>query len=398
MRKIIRSLLSLAMVLTMVLAMSTVAFAVDGYNTNDGKDSSNPLTDTTKFTFTKNYTLEGSATGVSPAEDFKVTIMPFAVKNAPEGVTVSNMPVFTGVPADQDDGVIILSAEAGAAQANGTVTVDINLPEYTDFGDYWYKVNEEAGSTAGVTYESKTFYLHVQVVKEEGELIRLVTLHAARMTAVAGEDPWLNEKAETVSNSYYNGSVSIKKEVTGSFGDHDKEFTVQVSFSYPSANSTVCPVKSAIKFNDDIQDNEKKTLSDWTYNGESKAWVTSQEITLKHGETVTFENLPYGVTYTVRENNYYGEGYEAPDYGFSSGNGYGTEAHVTDLVHGDKWENKYAAGTVSDALDLLSIKNLKNATIDVGVTLDDAPFFLMFVVVAASAAAYFVIRRKYAKR
>ena len=91
-------------------------------------------------------------------------------------------------------------------------------------------------------------------------------------------------------NPYNVGSVSITKTVTrdlGELDDQDKNtaFTINVSFSF---NGNTYP--NGVPFY-------------YTVNGGSKTYQlgSSQSISLKHGETASFDGLPVGTTVTVSE-------------------------------------------------------------------------------------------------
>ncbi len=93
-------------------------------------------------------------------------------------------------------------------------------------------------------------------------------------------------------NPYNVGSVSITKTVTrdsGELDDQDKNtaFTINVSFSF---NGNTYP--NGVPFY-------------YTVNGGSKTYQlgSSQSISLKHGETASFDGLPVGTTVTVSEAN-----------------------------------------------------------------------------------------------
>lgn len=93
-------------------------------------------------------------------------------------------------------------------------------------------------------------------------------------------------------NPYNVGCVSISKTVTrdsGELDDQDKNtaFTINVSFSF---NGNTYP--NGVPFY-------------YTVNGGSKTYQlgSSQSISLKHGETASFDGLPVGTTVTVSEAN-----------------------------------------------------------------------------------------------
>ncbi len=382
MKTLIKTILAAGMALSMLSASAVAAGAATGYNTNDGSDPANPLSDTTSFTFTKHYDLEGDTTdGKSPAENFTVTFTPKSFFNVPASanMTVAGMPAIANA---------VLSASKGAADTSAAtnVTAEVTLPAYAYVGDYWYEVRETAGDTAGVTYDSAVYYLHVQVVHESDSsdnLLRLVTLHSAEPQAGGTPAASGDTKNDGITNTYRNGSLSVKKTVTGNMGDLTKEYTATVTFSYTS-DAAACPVRSDVTYTDGTE----KTIAASNWTKADGKWTASATLTLSHDETVTFENLPYGVSYEVVETDYSGEGYT---HSFAFENADSGDA-VT--AEGGTWANAKATGTITDAEDKLTITNNKESEIDVGVLLENAPFIALIVFVLAAAVILIVFAVK----
>ena len=154
--------------------------------------------------------------------------------------------------------------------------------------------------------------------------------------------------------------LSVKKLVTGNLGDRDKEFNVKVTFTAPTDKE----VESVISYTDGTA--QTIATSAWKEkNGSKQAEVT---ITLKHDETVTFTNIPYGVTYKVEETSYQDDGYTTT----YSGN-----------------EN----GTINAVTDTVTITNTKNSTVDTGIVLDSLPYVLL-IAVAVVGVVIFTARKR----
>ena len=108
--------------------------------------------------------------------------------------------------------------------------------------------------------------------------------------------------------------------------------------------------------------------SDWNGN------TVTRTIQLKHDQTITFTNLPFGVEYVVTEADYTGDngGYDAPKY---------------DYKNSDK--------KISVADQSVTITNNKNSdNIDTGVNLTTLPYILVFAGVIVIAGAAFITRRR----
>jgi pilin isopeptide linkage protein len=318
-----KKILSLALALVLVLSMSTVAFAAEGEETT--------YTDMSTVTLTKEYKLTNAGT-TSPAETFAFSALTCTnVTDAADSVTTTNAPVPTIVS------VSYTSGEAGGENAKKNIT--ITLPTYTSVGIYTYTFTETDGGTAGVTYRSDAITLVVTVIEQDGK-VRVAAVH----TEGEGE-----AKSGEFNNEYSAGSLSVKKTVTGIMGDQEKEFTVKVTFTAPEGDS----VREAITY---VDGTETKTIA------AGEGWTGSKEveITLKHDETVTFTNIPYGVTYTVVENDYTAEadgGYDAAFYNFDDNN-----------------------KKIDTASESVTITNNKDGEIDTGINMDSMPYILLLAV------------------
>ena len=318
-----KKILSLALALVLVLSMSTVAFAAEGEETT--------YTDMSTVTLTKEYKLTNTGT-TSPAETFAFSALTCTnVTDAADGVTTANAPVPTIAS------VSYTAGEAGGENAKKNIT--ITLPTYTSVGIYTYTFTETDGGTAGVTYRSDAITLVVTVIEKNGK-VRVAAVH----TEGEGE-----AKSGEFNNEYSAGSLSVKKTVTGIMGDQQKEFTVKVTFTAPEGDT----VREAITY---VDGTETKTIA------AGEGWTGSKEveITLKHDETVTFTNIPYGVTYAVVENDYTAEadgGYDAASYNFDDNN-----------------------KKIDTASENVTITNNKDGNIDTGINMDSMPYILLLAV------------------
>ena len=336
-----KKLLACLIAAATMFTMGSTAFAAEA-----GSKAQTPVDG--KVQFTKEYKLIGE--GESPAETFKFTIENTAVTDAADGVTVTNMPIPT---------VGTVSYDKGEANKGGNKkTVDVTLPDYKSVGVYTYTINEETGTTAGVDYDTVPVTMKVTVVNGEAE----GTFKVNSVSFTKNENKLAKEEA-AFNNTYSANKLSVKKVVTGNLGDKTKLFTVTVTLK----NNTGKEIKEDISY---LVGTETRTISvsDWKNN------EASVDIQLKHDQTITFTNLPFGVTYEVTEADYTAKengGYDAPAYVF-------TKADKT--VNADDQD--------------VTITNNKGGDIDTGVNLTTLPYILVFAGVIVIAGAAFITRRR----
>lgn len=320
-----KKLLSLALALIMVLTLSVAVAAAEHTDM-----------ETVTISVTYNATNEGTT---SPAEGFVFAIANTSVTDAASGVTKENMPTPT---------VGSVTYAAGEAGNAGTMTknVTIDLPDnYTSVGIYTYTITPTPGTNAGVTYWAKPIKLVVTVIEQNGK---------TRVAAVHTEDEQ-EQKSDDITYTYSAGSLAVTKNVTGNLGDRSKEFNVTVTFTAPEAGV----VNSTISY---VVDGETETIAPvWDGN------TASVQIALHHEETVTFTNIPYGVTYHVAEDSY-----EAEDY---------------------KTSYNKQDGTIGAASDAVTITNKKENQVDTGIVLDSLPYILLIAVALVGVVAFTAKKR-----
>ena len=160
----------------------------------------------------------------------------------------------------------------------------------------------------------------------------------------------------TITNTYTPKvcDLTISKTVGGNMGDQSKEFAFTATLS-----------------------GEDYTFDGVTYsinNGETQSAGPGTECTfnLKHGDSITFIDLPIGATFTVTETSYSESGY------------------VT-TVDGETRSSKTI--TLAETNSGIAFVNRKDVTVDTGVLLDTLPYILILCVVAVGSVLLIKKRR-----
>lgn len=261
--------------------------------------------------------------------------------------------------------------------------IEIGLPEFTAVGIYTYTLAEVDSKTAGIQYWANPIKLIITVVENDDGKFYIEGIHCEKEF-----DP-LNEngtKTDNFDNIYKansvdpdDGGLRIEKEVTGNLGDRDKYFDFTVTFraetgmNYATAPTvTVSPTSNT----------SNPTSLDFT--GLSATNPITVTFKLKHGETIAFGNVPYGVTYAYTEANYSGEEYVTSYPQKNSG----TDPDTGDAIMVDDKD-----GTINSVSVSYKVTNDKNRPIDTGVIVDSLPYVLALAAVML-CGVFFVIKRR----
>ena len=327
-KKTIRRLGALAM----VLAMAVSVFAV----------SASAADAEAKPTMKKDLVVANDGTSIN-GETFKFEVTYDSMSNE----TKYGEPKAGAVTADD---AVYASGE------NGEKTFDlvINEDKFEGPGEYYFKIKEVGGTTAGMTYSTQEKMLVVHIYGDGS---------APTYYIIANNGEAKNDGKFT--NTYQAAkSLKIHKNVTGTMGNKDKTFRAKVTFTAPTGKT----VNSTIVYGEETIAPDK-----WSADANGNLTV-SVWVDLKDGNDVKndieFVNVPYGVTCTVEENDYSSEGYDAPVYSANNG------------------------GAVDAAAMTVTVTNNKNATTPGGVIMTIAPYALMLVVAGAFAVVFLSRRNR----
>ena len=333
-----KKLFALLLTLALVLSFGITAMAAEPVMTSKA---------TTYEALIKTYNVVGGNDAtLYPAETLTFTSTPAVGNPDPTNLTVNDLEV-TG---------------------NTNQKLVINVPAYSKVGVYHYTITENAGNTQGVTYTTDAVNVSVLVeydyTDEDGDGYGLKATIGVTNAAGEGEGEL---KHNTFTNTYSLGSLTVSKEVAGNLASQSQEFAIDVTFTSDQ------PVLSTITCGDGqtIVPNEDWSLVDGVYT----AMVT---VKLIHGQDVTFNNIPAGVTYTVVEQ----AKHEAPDP-----NGSNPETGYTVTYEGE-------TGTIAENVTAASkVINTKGTTVNTGVVLDSLPYVLL-IAVAVVAVVLFTVRKR----
>lgn len=333
----------------MIATMSFPAFAARP-TPNVGSDG--------LVTITKKYTVTGSEEKKAPAETFTFTVTPGAkVNGAEKTVEKSEATTIPTMAANSNEKTVAFTALT--EDGTGTFTVDVANLNIKKPGMYYYTVTETPSNTAGVDYAAKSMIMVITAgYADDGEDSSL------SYWAALHDSTNYNDKNSKFENTYTAGSLKVTKKVTGSLGDKDKKFNVDVTFTAPAGKT----VKSTITY---VNNGAESIAPDaWKLNATTNQYEAKVTVELAHKGSVQFNNIPKDVTYIVEEQDYSREEYTA-------------------TYEGDK------SGTIANDVKSTTITNNKgDDNIDTGVILDNAPYILMLAVVAAGAMTLVIKKRR----
>ena len=342
-KKTIRRLGALAM----VLAMAVSVFAVNASAADATAD----------VAMSKKVNVVGN-TAAFAAEDFT-----FKVEYKDKSDT-------TPYDRPEDGAVTAEKATVGPNTTDFTDKFNLTIDEskFKGPGEYYFEISEVKPevTTAGMTYTEVVKKLVVQIYGDGTK---------AKYYVVANNSEAKNDGQFV--NTFSAGTLTVDKQVIGGMGDKNKEFGMTITFTAPAGTK----VKNDITMTN-AQGQEVVVIDaakDW--DKDNNATYT---FTLKDGASVKLNNIPYGVTYAVVEDNYTSAGY--------------TTTYVSEGTTEDSEGNKVANGTgeVNSENEAVTVKNTNETTTPGGVIMTIAPYALM-VVLAGAFAVVFLSRRNRAE-
>ena len=319
----------------------------------------------------KDYIIDGVTT-VNPADTLHFVLNSKDYTN-PGGSVLAEIPEITFA----NDGDVVV------AEGAENVTLTVNFPAYEQPGIYTYQFSETDKNIAGVeyTYTNGT-YLQLKItvvndVNDEGKIqyesdgvtpkliiagIALREGDASGTKTTKLDGPIAGD--EDVYNNYKAGSLTVSKTVSGNLADFNQIWNFTVVFKAPEGDT----VNADITFSKNTA--TSTAIEDTDVTKIAKGWTGTKtlDLQLKHGESITFENIPNGVTYTVTE---------------------ATDEHYTTTPAGGT-----ATDTVTTTAKTAAFNNDYSDIPDTGFVLDSVPYMMLLMMAMAGVAMMLVRRRE----
>ena len=354
-KKLFAGIVAVAMMATMAAPVFATGGGVDldnGANTDVVSNVTNG-----NITLTKEYKNANAAT-TSQEEAFTFVIKSSTDKDKKTTALPSDgLKVTTGK----------LTAGGTTATANqistGTATVSVGTDglNITKPGVYYYTVTEENGGKQGVSYDTRALDMKVTAGYAKDSDTEL-TYWVALSRTVNGEVK--KTDYNKFENTYSAGTLSVRKNIVGLEGDRAKEFDFKIVFSGVAGTA----------FSGKLGETDYNV----TIGEDGTATVTGLKMTDE--STITFTNVPYGVTYTI---------YEKPE-------NYSATVDKAPLTQGEDGWYYYSSTEegVNAVTTNVTVTNALGGNVDTGVILDNAPYIALLTIVAAGAVVMIIKKRR----
>ena len=259
-------------------------------------------------------------------------------------------------------------------------------------GEYSYTITESTPAYPGVTPVHDTLTMKITVVNATGEIGSGYGYYVALYRSNSDGTTEKVEKVEAknaFSNTYNSKNLTLSKTVHGSLGSLAENFSFIIEFE-PASDDVADMYKGPQvgTVGNDVSINDKTT-------GDYLDLNTPYTVTLKHGKSLNFSNLPAGIKYKVYE----------VDSAFNAEKDAVTKGDYTVVVREsmdvdsnviafDTTDKNTVKGSVGTADVTTAFHNTNNAEPDMGVVLDNAPYIAMLAIVAIGGVALMLNKRR----
>lgn len=378
-KKFFAGVLAAAMMLTVG---ATAAFATEPSNKtisvkdNDGNAKMFQTGDAT-LTLTKSLEVKN---GTAPNE------MEFTFSVADSSNTaVAGATTAAKFEAGQDEEIKAFVA-GKTYTANFTVNIEKLLGDTkkNTVGEYTYTISENDTQIPGITKDDNELTLKVTVVNATGEIGGGYGYYAALYRG--GKKI---EATDAFHNTYNANSLTLSKTVHGSLGSLAEDFSFIIKF-LPESDAVAGMYKGPQvgTVGTDVSIDGKDT-------GDYLNLNTEYTVTLKHGKSLNFSNLPAGIKYEVYEK---GSAFNAEKNAVTKDEytvvvRESTDANSTAIAF-DTIDKNTVKGSVGTANVTTAFHNTHEGQPDMGVVLDNAPYIAMLAIVAIGGVALMLNKRR----
>ena len=341
---------------------------------------------TTPVSIYKKYEVKN---GSAPSETFEFTIAYNTMSDAEKEATVPSVNIPNGKKTIAFEGPLATGEHVG----HFTLTLSELGLVNPKVGKYVYTITENAGSTPAVSYDTSTLYLVVSVVHETDSTTHeikngykySVSLHKGTVNGEKTDAYFVNTYG--ADNSLKN--LSLSKTVRGSFGDLNEDFTFQVKF-YNKENKNYA---GAVVSNGEGTYSIKNASNQPVAKGAVLAFDTPYTVTLRHHSSISFDNLPAGITYEISENG--SDWHTVNGATVAMKDQYNVSLENNGELTSNEANKPAAQGTIgTDKNASVGFINDHQGQPDMGVVLDNAPYIAMLAIVAIGGVALMLNKRR----
>ena len=255
-------------------------------------------------------------------------------------------------------------------------------------GEYSYTITESTPAYPGVTPVDSTLTMKITVVNQLDEQKQPIANSYGYYVALYRDNKKVEAK-DAFKNSYDSKSLTLSKTVHGSLGSLAENFSFIIEFELASddvADMYKGPQVGTV--GNDVSINGKTT-------GDYLDLNTPYIVTLKHGKSLNFSNLPAGIKYKVYEVD---SAFNAEKDAVTKGDYTVVVRESTDVdsnvIAFDTTDKNTVKGSVGTADVTTAFHNTNNAEPDMGVVLDNAPYIAMLAIVAIGGVALMLNKRR----
>lgn len=341
---------------------------------------------TTPVSIYKKYEVKN---GSAPSETFEFTIAYNTMSDAEKEATVPSVNIPNGKKTIAFEGPLATGEHVG----HFTLTLSELGLVNPKVGKYVYTITENAGSTPAVSYDTSTLYLVVSVVHETDSTTHeikngykySVSLHKGTVNGEKTDAYFVNTYG--ADNSLKN--LSLSKTVRGSFGDLNEDFTFQVKFYNKENKNYAGAVVSNGEGTYSIKDASNQPVA----KGAVLAFDTPYTVTLRHHSSISFDNLPAGITYEISENG--SDWHTVNGATVAMKDQYNVSLENNGELTRNEANKPAAQGTIgTDKNASVGFINDHQGQPDMGVVLDNAPYIAMLAIVAIGGVALMLNKRR----